>query len=200
MRVCFLSLCAGISSCFNFWEGQMRTLQVKKLPSKTCIPHRLSEAWSSMLVSNLSVDSPGDKLFEQWTPLAKFFRKSDSLTLCPGSCGHICGPVGEWNWMQSFPHFPTLQFKWHRVLDAVGGRQEKHCYTLATIFNIVHHPFNTWTADSRELFCRVGLKKDKAPVIFISQTLHVTTAPWNVQQPLPQHAFSCWHLVFSFSQ
>lgn len=105
-----------------------------------------------MLVSNLSVDSLGIKLSEQWRPLAKFFWKSDSLTLHPGSCGHICGPVGEWNWMQSFPHFPTLLFKWHRVLDVVGGRHEKHCYALATIFNIVHHPFNTWTADSRELY------------------------------------------------
>lgn len=38
--------------------------------------------------------------------------------------------------MQSFPRLPTVLLKWPRVSEVVGGGQERHLYTLVTIFDL----------------------------------------------------------------
>lgn len=161
--------------CFNYGWGQLE-LQVRKVAHQNVITHSLTLRSLKLLhCSNLHTDSPGCEDCEQWSPLAKFFWKPDSLTLCGCSCGHICRTGGEWNWMQSFPPLPTLLFK--MSLSVRSSRRQMRKASLQHIGHwrwhvpilqlYSHHLSNTWTADSRELLLGVGFKKrDKASVHF----------------------------------
>lgn len=190
--------------CFNYGWGKLE-LQVRKVAHQNFITHSLTLRSLKLLhCSNLHTDSPGFEDCEQWSPLAKFFWKPDSLTLCGCSYGHICRTGGEWNWMQSFPRSQPCCLKCHWVLEVVGGRWERHPYnTLVTGADTCQYSsFIVIICQTLELLTPENYflewdsrKETKHQCILIPTLMYVTQTLWG-----GPHASSCWHLALLCSQ